>query len=261
MCRSLRLLPVLGPLLAIGLGIGLAVESWAQAADQAPTVAAAIADQSVETIDCGADAANDCVSPSLHIKISSQPTFSVAVFPVQDLMSVVDPEVAHHLRQRVEQRLVDKGYTVIDGSWIDETLRELGLTHADELSLVPLTKLGDLVPADAFVFGLAEVATTQHAAVFNRFVYKCSFKMQTSDGAILWYSVERKVSKHRFALDPINAFLDIALTKAKSDVKRASYALVDGLLASLPAGPVQVVIGDDMLNQALQLKTSGRWAD
>ena len=101
------------------------------------------------------------------------------------------------------------------------------------------------------MFGLVEEARTQHAIAYNAFTYKSSLRLQHRDGDVLWQGLERKVTKRRFAADPINAFLDLAISEFESDSKMASWALADQLLASLPRGPVQVLVGDDLLSRAL----------
>ena len=165
----------------------------------------------------------------------------------------VDPEVAYHFRQRVQQRLVDKGYAVLDGDWIDQALYRLGLSHAGQLGLVPLPKLADAIDADAFLFGLIEEAASRHAVAFNGYAYQSSLKMQQPDGTMLWLALEEKVAKRRFAIDPVNAFLDVALTKTGGGTRKASRALADRLLASLPRGPIAVVVGEPLLGRAVTL--------
>lgn len=189
------------------------------------------------------------MSPSLTDRIGGKSTFSVAVFPMQNIS--LSPDVAWHFRQRVAQRLLDKGYVVIEGDWVDQALYKLGLTHAGQLSLVPLDKLGETVQADAFLFGLVEEATTQHAVAFNGYVYQSSLLLRhAADGETLWHALEERVTKRRFAIDPVNAFLDVMLTRAGSDSEKAAHALADRLLVSLPHGPVQVVEGEDLLAKA-----------
>ena len=194
------------------------------------------------------------VSPWLADSVRAASTFSVAVFPMQNIS--LDPDVAWHFRQHVAQRLLDKGYVVIEGEWVDQALYRLGLTHAGQLGLVPLAKLGELVKADAFLFGLVEEAKTQHAVGYNGYVYQSSLLLRRAeDGETLWHALEEKVSKRRFAVDPVNAFVDVVLTRAGSDPEKAMHALADRLLVSLPAGPVQVIEGDDLLATAKPAET------
>ena len=224
----------------------------------APLTALAATPAPAAVEDCNEADTEYCVSRMLEDHLSNRPTLSVAVFPMNELWGgVTDATVAHHLRERVQQRLVDKGYSVIETHRIDEGLGRIGVTHAEELSLVSLTRLAEMVHADAFVFGLAEQAAKQHAAVYNGFVYRCSFKMESPAGHVLWYAAEQQVAKRRFSLDPVNAFLDVALTQMTGDVQRASYALVDRLLESLPQGPVRVRFGEDLLSEATVVKTMG----
>ena len=195
------------------------------------------------------DASDVFVSPSLADRVRAKSTFSVAVFPMQNIS--LSPDVAWHFRQRVAHRLLDKGYVVIEGDWVDQALYKFGLTHAGQLSLVPLDKLGELVKADAFLFGLVEEATTQHAVAYNGYIYQSSLLLRDAeDGEILWHALEERISKRRFAIDPINAFLDVILVRAGSDSEKAAHVLADRLLVSLPHGPVQVVEGEDLLVRA-----------
>lgn len=190
----------------------------------------------------------------LHERLSGQPTFSIAVFPMQNVS--VDAEVAYHFRQRVNERLVDLGYSVVDGDLIDSALYGLGLTHADQLSLVTLEDLAGVTHADAFMFGLVEEASTQHAIAYNAFTYKSSLRLQHRNGDVLWQALERKVTKRRFSADPINAFLDVVISEVESDSRKASWALADQLLTSLPRGPVHVLVGDDLLSRAVLAETN-----
>ena len=77
--------------------------------------------------------------------------------------------------------------------------------------------------------------------------------MDSNQGDSLWYSLEQRVTKRRIAIDPINALLDIVLINKGGDAKDAVGALADRLLESLPNGPSQVVIGEDLLNMAEEI--------
>jgi len=192
------------------------------------------------------------ISKTLAKQLQQLPQYTVAVMPMENVS--VEADVAYHFRQRVITLLVAKGYTVVDSTWIDNALYKLGLSHAGQLRLLSMEKLSATVKADAYLFGIVEEARTQNAAVYNAYVYKSSLKMDSAKGENLWFSLEQRVSKRRFAIDPINALLDIFLVDEGGDAKQAVGALADRLMAPLPKGPTTIVIGDDLLNMATEIE-------
>ncbi len=177
--------------------------------------------------------------------------FLIAVLPMENLS--VDSTVAYHFRQRIIERLHAKGYTTVDQKLLDESLHAAGISHAGQLRLLTFEKLAGITHANGFLSGVVEQAATQHAAVYNAFVYTCSMKLQDRKGEVLWSSLQNRVAKRRFAIDPINALLDIALVEGKSDMQQASYALANQMLATLPVGPVKIVVGDSLLDMATEI--------
>ena len=202
------------------------------------------------------DAEHVFVSPTLAEELGRRAFYSVAVLPIENVSA--DPEVAHHFRHRIQERLKDKGYNLVDGEWVDAALHELGLADSRQIELAPLAQLGELVGADAFVFGRIEDATTRHAVVYNDYTYKASLLMRQAqgDGAVLWRALEETIAKQRVATDPISAVFDFVLTEVGSAQKSSYAALVDRLLQSLPSGPVQVLVGEDLLSQAVTVEPS-----
>lgn len=180
------------------------------------------------------------VSPLLCGKIESR-----AVFPMQNIS--VEPEVAHHFCQRVQRRLVDKGYAVLDGDWGDKALYRLGLNHAGQLSLVLLPKLAETIEADAFVFGLVEEAATRHALAYDGYACQSSLKLQQPDGEGAVAGPKRRCP---------NAASPSTSSTPSWTWRKAAHALADRLLASLPDGPFRVVVGDDLLGQAVTLEAT-----
>jgi hypothetical protein len=195
--------------------------------------------------------ATTSVSPQLMQSLTAQSQFTVAVLPMENIS--LESDVAYHFRQRVIQLLTAKGYTVLASDWIDTALYELGLSHAGQLRLLSMAQLSAAVKADGYVFGIIEEARTQAAGVYNAYVYKSSLKMDSPSSESLWYSLEQRVSKRRFAVDPINAILDIALVNKGADNITAIGALADRLMHSLPNGPTQIVIGEDLLSMATEV--------
>ena len=129
----------------------------------------------------------------------------------------------------------------------------MGVTHAGQLGLLAFEQLRSITSADGFLSGVVEQSAIQHAGVYNAYVYMCSVKLQDRQGKVVWASLQNRVAKRRFAIDPINALLDIALTEGGGDSREAVYALADQMLESLPEGPVEVIIGDPLLEMAVEV--------
>jgi hypothetical protein len=194
------------------------------------------------------------IDPAFLKQLQNNSSYTIAILPMENLS--VDSDVAYHFRQRITERLRAKGYTVVNNESINKQLYALGVAHAGQLGLLPFEELRKITSADGFLSGVVEQSATQHAGIYNGYVYMCSVKLQNRDGKVVWASLQNRVAKRRFAIDPINALLDIALTEGGGgDSREAVYALADQMLASLPKGPVQVVLGDPLLDMAIEIPT------
>ena len=179
--------------------------------------------------------------------------FTVAVLPVENL--TIEGDISFLFRNRLIERLRAKGFTVVDKRIVDNKLHQLGVNHAGQLRLLSFQQLQELTAADAFLSGVVEQGAVQHAGVFNSYVFSCSLKLQDRDSKVIWSSLQNRVAKRRFAIDPINIFLDIALTEDGGDMKDAVFALADLMLANLPDGPVHVIKQEDsLLDMAVETK-------
>ena len=192
--------------------------------------------------------------PAFLQKIDSVSSYTIAILPMENL--TVDPDIAYHFRTRITERLTAKGYTVVNNETLNKKLYELGVSHAGQLGLLAFEKLREISSADGFLSGVVEQSAVQHAGVYNSYVYMCSVKLQDRQGNVVWSSLQNRVAKRRFAVDPINALLDIALTEVGGDSRQAVYALADQMLASLPDGPVQVITGDPLLDMAVEIQAT-----
>ena len=190
--------------------------------------------------------------PAFLQKIASVSSYTVAILPMENL--TVDPDIAFHFRTRITERLTAKGYTVVNNEILNKKLYDLGVSHAGQLGLLAFEQLRGISSADGFLSGVVEQSAIQHAGVYNSYVYMCSVKLQDRQGNVVWSSLQNRVAKRRFALDPINALLDIALTETGGDSREAVYALADQMLESLPEGPVQVITGDPLLEMAVEVE-------
>ncbi len=185
------------------------------------------------------------VDPTFSTELKTRSEYKIAILPMENL--TVEGDIAYHFRMRLTERLRAKGFTVVENKLVDEKLYQLGVTHAGQLRLLPFAELQDLTSADGFLSGVVEQGAVQHAGVYNSYVFTCSLKLQDRDGRVIWSALQNRVAKRRFAIDPINMFLDIALTEGGGDMQDAVYALADKMLEQMPDGPVQVISGGDNL--------------
>jgi hypothetical protein len=195
--------------------------------------------------------ASQGVESSFLNSLKNKSQFVIAVLPMENL--TVTGDIQHHFRMRIIDRLQTKGFTLVDEGLIDKGLNKVGVSHAGQIGMLSFAQLNKIVQADAFLSGAVEQASTQHAGVYNAYVYSCSLKLQDPQGKVIWWAVQERIAKRRFALDPINALLDVALVKGGGDMKEAAMALADRLLTSLPHGPVSVSIGDSLLDAAMEI--------
>ena len=188
------------------------------------------------------------------VDLNNRSQFTIAIMPMQNMS--VDSEVAYHFRQRVAERLQASGYNLANMAKVDKSLYDLGVQNADQIRLLSFQQVTEQVKADAYIFGIIEQAKQQHAIAYNSYVYTSSLKMQDKTGKLLWSALQERVAKRRFALDPINAILDIFLVKSGGDKRDAIYALADKLLENLPQGPVEVTFTDPLFDQAEEVEAT-----
>jgi len=193
------------------------------------------------------------IDPGFQQELQKRSEYKIAILPMENL--TVEGDIAYYFRMRLTERLRAKGFTVVNNNLVDEKLYQLGVSHAGQLRLLPFAELQTLTSADGFLSGVVEQGAVQHAGVYNSYVFTCSLKLQDREGRVIWSSLQNRVAKRRFAIDPINMFLDIALTEGGGNMQEAVYALADKMLGQMPDGPVQVVTGgDSLLDMAIETK-------
>lgn len=197
---------------------------------------------------------NSFLNPKFTNLIKERPYLKIAVLPVQNFS--VDPDIAWFFRQRLTENLKAKGFSVIDLETLDQILYRKGLTHAGQLTLLSVDELKNLVHADLFLSGVVEQAAIQHSGLYNGYVYTCSLKLQGQSGENLWYALQERVAKRRFAVDPVNALLDVFLVEHGGDHKTAVMALADRMLEKFPTGPAKVLIADPLLDAAVEISAT-----
>jgi hypothetical protein len=189
------------------------------------------------------------VAPDFQQRVQAHPVYTIAVLPMESMV-VHDPVVSELFRDRVIEHLRARGYTVTDPGRIDAALHRLGVAHEGQLNRLSFAQLGEITAAQAFLSGAVEEAGPEHQVVANSYVYTCSLKLQDRRGDTLWHALQERVAKLRIAIDPFNMLLDAMLVEQGGNERQAIRAVADRLLASLPDGPVQVLFGDNLLDQA-----------
>lgn len=178
--------------------------------------------------------------------------FTIAVLPVQN--STVDPEAAHYLRAELAARAEFKGYTLMSLEIVDESLNRLGVAHAGQLQLLTFDQLRSVLGADGVLSAVVEQAAVQHAGVFNSYVFTASVKLQTAhNGEVVWAVLSERIARRHFALDPLNAMVDVLLVRRGGDTQAAMAYLAQQVLSTLPDGPRTVAIGDSLLDRSTEI--------
>lgn len=194
------------------------------------------------------------LDPELTRLIDTRSEFLIAILPVEN--HTVDPEVAYVLRTELAQRLVAKGYTVRELQSVDRLLNEFGVSHVGQLGLLPFSELAAQLAVDGVLSAVVEQSAVQRAALYNAFVYTISVKLQDGNsGQLLWSALSERAAKRRFALDPVNAIIDIALIDHERGADAMAY-LARKTLHGLPDGPLEVSITDPLLDRARPIEVS-----
>ena len=199
-----------------------------------------------------AEGAEVVLEPKFVHALARASDFRIAVLPVQN--HTVDPDAAHYLRTELAARSQAKGFTLMSLEMVDESLNRLGISHAGQLQLLPFDQLRSALRADGVLSAVIEQAAVQHAGVFNSYVFTASVKLQNArDGEVVWAVLTERVAKRRFALDPLNAAVDVLLVRRGADTQAAMAFLAEQVLNTLPDGPRAVTFGDPLLDRAIEI--------
>jgi hypothetical protein len=185
-------------------------------------------------------------------RLAQSPVFTVAVLPMEN-MAVHDPAMSQVFRMRILSVLRSKGYAVVEPQRLDQALQQLGLSHAGQLNRLSFEQLGAITAADGFLSGAVEESGSEHQLVSNSYVFTASLKLQDRSGENLWYGLQERVAKARFAIDPLNMLLDALLIAEGGNADQAMQALADRLMKQFPPGPIQMVFDDPLLQRASEI--------
>jgi len=192
-------------------------------------------------------ASENYTNPKFYIRLQNSDIFKIAILPMQNASSAAN--IAYHFRKRIKKLLESKGYFIIKNSFVDKKLIELGIQNEMHLSLIDFKSLVNISSADAIMTGVIETATINNSVVHNGFAYTGSLKLLDRNGDILWHSLSKRVSKNRFAIDPINILLDTVSVHFEGEASQAIFAIADKLIETMPNGKIEVV-EDNLFEQA-----------
>ncbi len=184
----------------------------------------------------GAEQPASETSPTFLQLLASEDDCKIAVLPAENMTA--NPDIAHYFRERLTGRVREKGYSVVDGTFLDTKLNEMGISHAGQLKLLTFAELQNLTSADAFLSGAVEEGAVQHAGFYNGYVYTCSLKLQDRNGKVLWSCPEQRFTKIKLCIDPVNCIIDIVATEVGGNMQEVAYAMADIMISNLPQGPV-----------------------
>jgi hypothetical protein len=176
---------------------------------------------------------------------------TIAVLPMDNLS--LEPGVEEALYQAVYARLAAKGYSKISADHVGGVMKRLGVTIPGLLSGFSPQRLGTELQADALLFGQIEQSARINVVAYDAIVVSCSLRLvHAQTGTILWQAEQWRAAKRQWQLDPVNALLNAMLHSTASREDRVTY-LVQEMLKTLPAGPIEVEAGD-LLRRATVVK-------
>ena len=175
----------------------------------------------------------------------------IAVLPMTNMS--LEEGMGEVLRKAVYHRLREKGYRRMELDAVDAALREEGISDPVQLAVFSPGDLGKLLKVEGVLYGQVDQAAVQHAGVMENTVFSASLSLVDGrSGRIVWSFSEKRAADRNFAIDPLNMLLNIFITEATSKKDAFGY-LAQEMLKTMPAGPVEVVVGDDLLDRAVEI--------
>jgi hypothetical protein len=118
----------------------------------------------------------------------------IAVLPFDNMST--DLDATPLVRPIVAGRLASKGYDVPDLKWTDQALQEAGVLVSHDVYGFKPQELGDILQADAVMFGTITDFTTKYAAVYASVAVQLRLELvDCKSGEILWQD-ERRASRN-----------------------------------------------------------------
>lgn len=177
----------------------------------------------------------------------------IAVLPMENLS--LEPGVEDALYNSVYERLTAKGYIKIAVAEVRSVMRELGIQTPGQLAGISPARLGQVLQCDAVMKGRIDQSGAIHAGVYDALVVSISLQLvDCRTGKALWTTEQWRAAHRQWAGDPINLLLNFASHETGSREQRVAW-LVQEMLKTLPAGPVQTV-EDNLLDTAAPVEST-----
>ncbi len=165
---------------------------------------------------------------NLHPDYNSLAPGRVAVLPMDNMS--VDLDATPLVRPIVNQRILHKGYSSVALDRVDDILKEQGVLISHDVYGFTPQELGQMLGADAVVYGTVTEFTTQYAVIYASVTVGVKLEMaDCRTGEVLWQS------EHYSSEDTIEETLFIFLTERDIDkaiAKTAAYSTAFAVLES-----------------------------
>lgn len=183
-----------------------------------------------------------CIPPK-YLITNYDPPRTIAVLPLEN--QTVDLVGAKYVRYLLFKHLPERGYTVIDLTYIDSKLNEVGITDGGQLSIMTSEKIGEIVGAEGLMYGILEEFKFVNVGLYKEKTVKANFKIFSSrTGELLWED-EREESNSKFAFtfesmgeSIVDGFVDKLVEGAfNCPLRSESVSVVKTSLSTLPRCP------------------------
>ena len=104
-----------------------------------------------------------CVTPKAVDYTAFQKARPASILVLPPINQTVDLKATHSVYAQTSRPLAESGYYVLPVSLVDETLKENGVTQAQDAHELPSAKLREIFGADAVLY----IAMTQYGTVYQ----------------------------------------------------------------------------------------------
>jgi outer membrane protein OmpA-like peptidoglycan-associated protein len=178
----------------------------------------------------------------------------IAVVPMINMS--LEKDVGKILQKQVYDRLHSKGYQRISAEKVEEAMKKLGIQTPELLAGISYMRLGKELNCDAVIQGEVNQSGTQHKGVYDSIVVTISLRLvDCQTGKILWQGEQWRTAHRQWQADPLNLVINLIAHEKGSRKKRIAW-LVQEMLRTLPGGKVSVIIGEDLLSQAVEVEAA-----
>lgn len=173
----------------------------------------------------------------------------VAVLPMENFS--FEPEVNEMLHQEVYKNLAIKGYSKISADLVKSVMKDLGITTPGMLQGISMKKMAEQLHCNSIIRGSIDQSAAIHKAFYDAVVVSCSLELiDVKSGKVIWSTQQWRTAHRQWQVDPINMLLNRLVHEKASRSKRIAW-LVHEMMKTLPQGKVNVIIDENLLQQAI----------